>query len=1446
MASAGSRQRDPVAAREGTSRASRLLGWGFVRLLGGKVSEEMAGMMSTLGRVVFGAATLVWLAGCQDAASDEVLVAQRAQPLLLDPDFEGDGTLPAHDYTLFEADPVRPVVALTKSNLVLVANTPNDTLDLLLPGHGAGAEPLEVCASVHVGLRPVAAAVVSEGKKKATVWIVNHLSDSVSIVEIKIPSCKGEVVRTIHVGDEPRDIVVAQGTSGEKKVFVTTAHRGQHHPLDSARSGSDLVTPPVGKQAPGLADVFVLDAEDPTATPEVINLFTDVPRALAVGNGVVYAAGFHTGNRTVALPADTAARRGVMSLFPLLAIDDSGYPIEAGGQLELLPGVAGVVPISGGMAAVSGVGRCMPDPREAFGDLFDVGVCVKTDDQHRVQSVHVVQPGVVDPECQCTSGDGTPQPTTSVIVQFKDNMVDCGPAFTTFPDGTSGCWLDAPLAGVENPAHHADSQAPPMAFNEDVRLSLPDQDVFAIDVDSLQVTRSYSGVGTILFGMAVQPATGNLLVLGTEAKNLTRFEGAGDSSSTTVRGHLHESRISLLTPAGGVQPVHLNTHIDYGTCCEENPSENEKSLAFPTAGVLSPDGGRLFFTLLGSDKVASLDVSALGPGFDHDAARASGALTDLYVGEDVMDPSGPVGLALSGNGSRLLVKTHFSNEVLVIDATTGALDGRVSLATPEPASITDGRHVLYNARLTSTHGDSACASCHVFGNFDSLSWDLGDPDGATVRNPGPFAIAPEHNHVGEIAFNPAFQAQTPDFRSNKGPMSTQTLRGLANHGAQHWRGDRTRNFQDAPGEQPNFGSLNEDNSFNEFDVAIAGLNGRDDILDPAVFQAFTNFSLQLTLPPNPVRALDDSLTPDQAAGRATFFGCQSQTDDQFDARECQGMSGQLVADLDAETHACACAKNPFVRVLDATAVVAPFVQVVQGLLANPAFRAQFLAIAADTTGLPPEAVPEVTALAAQLAVAVEALIVVDLTPQAGMFTLPAAVAVTGAIAPLLGVLEYSNAYGTPVAANLIGFLLSAVPPEYQGPGSPFESPEAFVAALPQTIGLSNLTIRARQDELAAGTSNFRNLLGGCDVGTPRSCDLRLTDTLQTCNGCHSLNPAGNADFDVYRPGFFGSSGSYSFENESQVFKVPHLRNLYTKTGMFGTAPTAFVLPESILGPKAGGFFAPGSAYQGPQVRGSGFLHDGSIDTVHRFFGATVFAARPEDGFDPGNPGAFEAVLPVEATRGMCVSLFRNAPLGQLPPLDPSLAQALSFCSASSGLPDSCFLDPAAPDCQAALAFIADQLGDPNFPAVFESQIRFACFQLGSTLEGGSADGVCYPHGQTERSQMEAFMMAFDTNLKPIVGQQVTLLSSPSAADLEMLGLLLSGAERGECDLVAFQKDTGFVVTGPNPEQPSASLLVRGSKKPIALSKLTKPGAAPITLTCYPPQPGRAEAFRAIQ
>src|SRR5262249_48971458 len=72
----------------------------------------------------------------------------------------------------------------------------------------------------------------------------------------------------------------------------------------------------------------------------------------------------------------------------------------------------------------------------------------------------------------------------------------------------------------------------------------------------------------------------------------------------------------------------------------------------------------------------------------------------------------------------------------------------------------------------------------------------------------------------------------------------------------------------------------------------------------------------------------------------------------------------------------------------------------------------------------------------------------------------------------------------------------------------------------------------------------------------------------------------------------GTDGFSSFEGEPQEFKIAHLRNLYQKVGMFG-------FPSNVSG-------LPSTGFQGDQLRGFGFLHDGSVATVFLFLNASVF------------------------------------------------------------------------------------------------------------------------------------------------------------------------------------------------------------------------------------------------
>jgi hypothetical protein len=102
----------------------------------------------------------------------------------------------------------------------------------------------------------------------------------------------------------------------------------------------------------------------------------------------------------------------------------------------------------------------------------------------------------------------------------------------------------------------------------------------------------------------------------------------------------------------------------------------------------------------------------------------------------------------------------------------------------------------------------------------------------------------------------------------KGPMTTQTLRGIADSGPMHWRGDRTG--QDRAVVAGETESL-EAAAFKEFNPAFVGLVGREEELPEPLMQDFTDFALALVPPPNPIRALDNSLNPAQREGRRVYM-----------------------------------------------------------------------------------------------------------------------------------------------------------------------------------------------------------------------------------------------------------------------------------------------------------------------------------------------------------------------------------------------------------------------------------------------------------------------------------------------------------------------------------------------------------------------------------------------
>src|SRR5262249_51634457 len=152
------------------------------------------------------------------------------------------------------------------------------------------------------GLEPIAVAA----RTNTEVWVVNHLSDSVSIVDLS--GSQPRVRQTLVVGDEPRDIVFAQGGT---RAFITCAHRGQQRTDPSISGVPGAGDPQLTIPGVGRADVWAFDATNPGTTLggtplSIITLFGDTPRALATDGATVYAAVFHSGNQT------TSANEGVV------------------------------------------------------------------------------------------------------------------------------------------------------------------------------------------------------------------------------------------------------------------------------------------------------------------------------------------------------------------------------------------------------------------------------------------------------------------------------------------------------------------------------------------------------------------------------------------------------------------------------------------------------------------------------------------------------------------------------------------------------------------------------------------------------------------------------------------------------------------------------------------------------------------------------------------------------------------------------------------------------------------------------------------------------------------------------------------------------------------------------------------------------------------------------
>lgn len=659
-------------------------------------------------------------------------------------------------FVAFESGHVRPLAASPDGTRLFAVNTPNNTLDVF----NITSSGLQLFARIPVGLEPVAVAARSDKE----VWVVNHLSDSVSVVNL---DGAPRVSRTLLVGDEPRDIVFAGSPA---RAFITTAHRGQQRLDPSLRAVPGAGDPQLTTPSVPRADVWVFNpaslGNSLGGVPlRIMSFFADTPRALAVSpdRNTVYVAAFKSGNQTSTINEELICDGFDLNKTCLI-------------KWKFMPG-----------------GRLGPQ----------------------------------------TNAEGKPAPKTGLIVKYNR---------------TSKRWED--VMGRN--------------WNNAVEFTLPDKDVFAVDANRLTEKVAFPHVGTVLFNMAVNPVSGALYVSNTEANNMTRFEGSGKFGGSTLQGKIALTRVTVIANST-VSPRHLNKHLDYSKLANDpgfDASAKDHSLATPLDMAVTRDGRTLYVTAYGSSRIGVFDTAELeADTFNPRTASAN------YI---EVSGGGPSGLVLDESRGRMYVMTRFDNAVKVVNLATRAEMAKAVLPNPESAEIIAGRPFLYDARRSSANGEASCAACHIFGDTDDLAWDLGDPDGLVTKSPIPGKFtSPVQFQVAKTIFgvqNKINGSDDPtDFHPVKGPMATQTLRGMANSGAMHWRGDRSNGI---------FGisAMDANLSFKNFAVAFEGLLGNPAPMSEAEMQTFSDFQLKVQMPPNPIRNLDNSLTPAQKRGSDFYFG----------------------------------------------------------------------------------------------------------------------------------------------------------------------------------------------------------------------------------------------------------------------------------------------------------------------------------------------------------------------------------------------------------------------------------------------------------------------------------------------------------------------------------------------------------------------------------------------
>jgi YVTN family beta-propeller protein len=168
----------------------------------------------------------------------------------------------AEQFFHFESPHVHPLELTPDGSRLLAVNTVDARLEVF---DVLGKAPfLRHAGSISVGIEPVSVRV----RNATEAWVVNHVSDSISVVDLATMRVKA----TVLTGDEPCDVVFA---GSPQRAFVSISQMNR---------------------------IEVLDPSDLAATRTSIAIAGEDPRALATDGVRVYAAIFDCGNDTTIIP----------------------------------------------------------------------------------------------------------------------------------------------------------------------------------------------------------------------------------------------------------------------------------------------------------------------------------------------------------------------------------------------------------------------------------------------------------------------------------------------------------------------------------------------------------------------------------------------------------------------------------------------------------------------------------------------------------------------------------------------------------------------------------------------------------------------------------------------------------------------------------------------------------------------------------------------------------------------------------------------------------------------------------------------------------------------------------------------------------------------------------------------------------------------------------------